>query len=81
MKEKENISKIHIEQNQSKNIENLTKRIYFSKEHYKKLEIMLPYYSNDENKIDTMSKVIGMAIDCYFNKFVENLQKLSENEK
>lgn len=64
-------------ENQDKLDTKMMKKIKFSKDQIKKLDIMTPFYYNDDNK-DAISLIAGKAIEHYFqHKFVEDIKNLS----
>ena len=53
------------------------KKIKLTKEQFRKLEIMIPYYYNEKSKIEASSLIVGEALEYYFqNKYVEDIKKL-----
>jgi len=55
----------------------IMKKVRLTKEQYRKLEIMIPFYYNDSSKIEASSFIVGEALEYYFqNKYVEDIKKL-----
>jgi len=63
--------------NQAQIDSTIMKKVRLTREQYRKLEIMIPFYYNDSSKIEASSFIVGEALEYYFqNKYVEDIKKL-----
>lgn len=64
-------------ENQDKLDTKFMKKVKLTKEQLRKLDIMIPFYYNDNSKIEASSLIVGEAIEHYFqNKYVDDIKKL-----
>ena len=74
--ENQNINILLENQSQMDNDSLILKKVKFTKEQYKKLEIMLPFYYQDASKVEAFNLLIGDAVEYYFNeKFKKDITK------
>ena len=66
--ENQNASILLENQQQINNKSLILKKIKFTKEQYKKLEIMMPFYYQDETTVDAINSLIGDSVEHYFNE-------------